>query len=118
MADFDIVRGSSETLNCLLRDQDGQLINTGGLNGGVITLYANTSLKATAPTISLTMTTVGNDSQGLVTRAFVPADTISLTPGLYYAEVQITYTGVYLSGTKYVTSQPFTIGIMERVFTP
>lgn len=105
--EFEIVRGTSETLNCYIVNESGSPLDLTGYSS--ISLYADKSLNATAPTLEKAATSV-LATAGVVTFAFAPSDTSSLATGEYLAEVHIT-----ISTIQYRTTQPFIFRILQRV---
>src|ERR1043166_2782515 len=109
---FQIIRGTSETLNLSIYKVSGVPLDLTGNSS--MSLYVGTSLNVT-PTISKTLSVTSGYAvtDGRLTYAFVPADTSSVAPGDYVAEVHI----VYGSGAEYRSEQPFSFQILERVKT-
>lgn len=106
--EFNIVRGTNETLTCYLVSEAGTIIDLTGYSA--ISLYADKALNATSPALNKSATGVA-PSAGQVVFAFAVADTSSLATGEYLAEVHATITG----GAEYRTIQPFIFRILQRV---
>lgn len=111
--EFNIIRGTSETLYLTIYATDGTVIDLTGNTS--MSLYVAPTINTGSPTLTKTLTVRSGypTTSGQVTYSFVPSDTASLTPGEYIAEAHI----VYGSGTEYRTEQPFTFRIIERVKT-
>lgn len=105
--EFEIVRGTTETLVAQIRNQGGNIVDLTGYSS--ISLYADKALNATSPALTKAASSV-NASAGEVTFAFAVADTSSLATGEYLAEVHAT-----ISTTEYRTIQPFIFRILQRV---
>jgi hypothetical protein len=112
-AEFDIIRGTTETLIANLFKTDGTALDLTGNSS--MNLYVAPTINTTSPTITKAVTVASGyaASAGVVTYAFVPSDTLAITPGDYVAEIHITYG----SGTEYRTELPFLFRIKERVKT-
>lgn len=107
--EFEIVRGTTETLSVTLVSQGGVVIDLTGYTS--VSLYADKALNATTPTLTKSATTV-TPSSGSATFAFIPTDTASLATGEYLAEVHAVIT---TNVTEYRTIQPFIFRILQRV---
>lgn len=106
--EFEIVRGTSGTLDAYLRDRSGNIIDLTGYTA--ISLYADKALNATSPALTKSVTAV-TPTTGYVSFSFAVADTSSLPTGEYLAEIHATITG----GVEYRTDQPFVFRIKQRV---
>lgn len=107
-SEFNIVRGTSETLTCYITAESGAIVDLTGYTAA--SLYADKALNATSPTLTKTASSV-LPTLGFVRFVFAPADTASLATGEYFAEVHITIN----SGAEYRTIQPFIFRIHQRV---
>lgn len=105
--EFEIIRGTTETLICVLISQSGSLVDLTGYSS--VSLYADKALNATSPALTKSATSVAA-SGGQVTFAFSVADTSSLPTGEYLAEVH-----AVIGSVEYRTKQPFIFRIMQRV---
>ena len=113
VAEFQIIRGTSQQLIANLVNQNGSALDLTG--NSAMSLYVGSARPTAAASLILskTVTLYSAAIDGIVTYTFVPADTSSLSTGDYYAEVHITY----VSGVEYRTRQPFLFRIVERVRT-
>jgi hypothetical protein len=107
--EFEIVRGTTETLNVTVVNQAGAPVDLTGYTS--ISLYADKALNATSPTLTKSASSV-TPSSGSVSFAFIPTDTASLATGEYLAELHVVITA---NVTEYRTIQPFIFRILQRV---
>jgi hypothetical protein len=110
-AEFNIIRGTSETLTIQLYKSDGTVLDLTG--NSAMSLYVGDTLNDSSLLMTKTLTLASGyaATSGRLTYAFVPSDTSALAPGNYIAEVHITYA----STAEYRTEQPFDFNIIERV---
>lgn len=111
MSSFEIIRGSSKTLECPITDQAGANVDL-TVAGTVLTLDVGRALDTPEAQLILTRTmTVKTGTTNVAKYALVPADTASLPYGRYRAEVR----AVFQDGTVLRTTQPFDFEITRGV---
>jgi hypothetical protein len=90
--DFRMTVGDDKSLRVSVTDADGAVV---AITSATISWKVTRSLRSTAVLTKTTSSgiSITSGSGGIFTISIDPADTASLTPGDYYHEAQVTFSG-------------------------